>query len=334
MSHLSVSDPAFLLSPELHLKVPQLRKLVQFWKKPFRTCSISMSDVIKVASSSPLSIAVDFSSAMPSSPRTFKYVYILAVVLTGRWHLSESCPGGATFVLYDKRLGGRAEGIYGSFFSKVSASKFQVRFSVGHSMTVNDLLRNPLHLCFSLESVPCQEGYEPLSVEVSSLQLFTDCILEESLSAKMVKYPTLCTDNMSVINNVDDVIFKFNDVLSVDGVPNRVRNTVKCNKVFKGNRSRGRWVGSQNEVVVKDGTNVTPPRLITRDAVHQRTSKGLRLPDQVMGRPATSDTVLERHADSGLPGPAVEDSAFERTGDDGGLRTDQNGSFPYRYVSY
>ncbi|AEV53622.1 MP gene product [Rattail cactus necrosis-associated virus] len=334
MSSLCVSDPAVLLSPELHLKVPQLKSLVQFWKKPFKTCSISMSDVIKVASSNPLSIAVDFSSAMPSGPRNFKYVYILAVVLTGRWHLSESCPGGATFVLYDKRLCGRAEGIYGSFFSKVSASKFQVRFSVGHSMTVNDLLRNPLHLCFSLESVPCQEGYEPLSVEVSSLQLFTDCILEESLSAKLVKYPALCTDNMSVISNVDDVIFKFNSVLNVDNVPNSVKNVVKCNKVFKGRRSRGKWVGSQNEVVVKDGTNVTPHRLIAKDALHQRTTERLRLPDQVMGRPPASDTVSERYADSGFPSTAVSHTTSERTVDDGGLRSDQIGPFPYRYVPY
>lgn len=328
MASLCVTDPAALLSPDLHLKVPQLKALVQFWKKPFRTCSVSMSDVIKVASSNPLSVAVDFASAMPSNPRGFKYAYILAVVLTGRWHLSESCPGGATFVLYDKRLGGRAEGIYGSFFSKVSSSKFQVRFSIGHSMTVNDLLRNPLHLCFSLESVPCQEGYEPLSVEVSSLQLFTDCVLEESLAAKLVKYPTICTDNMSVVGNIDDVLYKFNSILSVDSVPNSVRKTVKCNKVFKGSRSRGKWVGSQNEVVVKDGTNVTSSRLMSKDALHQRTTQRLCVPDQVMGRSAEAYSVPERYADAGFPSTAVPHSIVERISNDGSLRTYQDGSFP------
>jgi len=276
-----VDDPAKHLKVEDFVSTNGLEKLRNLVLKPFRTVSITNSDIVKVASPQPLSIPIDILGSLRSSKLSYKYVYVLAVLISGRWHVTSDCPGGVLLVLYDRRLKGHSSCVYGGCMSKASAGKFQVKYSVGHSLTVNDFSRNPLSLCVSLSGVPCEDGWEPLSIEVATLLMFTNHILEESLTSKILKVPPLSFDNSSVCLDQDIILSKFNSVLSTAVVP---RHVLKCSTNFQRKRvGKGKWVGNKGELVLKNGDTDVAPKRNNGRFIHQCQTEHFRVPNSILG---------------------------------------------------
>ncbi|ABX57122.1 movement protein [Cactus mild mottle virus] len=300
-----VEDPAKHLKVNEFLGVSGLERFKSVLTQPFRTVSIVNSDIVRVASAAPLSVPIDILSSLKSSKLTYKYVYVLAVLISGRWHISSASPGSVLLVLYDRRLQGHRSCIYGGCMSKVSANKFQVKYSVGHSLTVNDFSRNPLSLCVALNGVPCDDGWEPLSIEVATLLMFTNYILEESLTSNILKVPPLSFDNNSVCLDQDIIMSKFNSVLSTVAVP---RNVLKCTTNFEKKRLRkGKWVGNKSEFVLKGDTNVDPMRY-NGGFLHQREAEHICVPDSVVGRTGKITQLLNPGATSHLSDAASSDT--------------------------
>ncbi|UPI40907.1 movement protein [Cactus tobamovirus 2] len=328
---LSVQDPS------VHLRASNFIKfsLSDKFKASFHPTSVGLvhilsSDVVKVASCKPVATPIKLFSDLQDVAAKFKYVYILAALFTGRWHIKDNCPGSALVILRDRRLLNSPSSVYGGFVSKVSVGKFQVRFRIGHSLTTNDLMKDPLSLLTSMNNVPICEGSEPLSIEFSTVLFFTNHILEESLGTRLLSTPPLVSDTKSDVLSQDDVMSIYDSVY-----PTESPLSIACDRKFLKKKfyKRGKWYGPIKDFVVTDEVTNVPSKRLNHGKLHKHQAIGLRLQDKVVGEPYGNAELFRRRERVSIPDPTSAHATPGSTEGCARLWSDGHNQIPREYIS-
>lgn len=116
---------------------------------------------------------------------SYKYVKLLAVVITGRWHVPEGTAGTVQLSLMDRRLNKLHEAVLLTTTSNTRYTEFQVKTHPNYTMVTSDCMSDPFELFVSVRDLDMPEGYFPLSLEIAFSVICCDVILLKSLKLKL-----------------------------------------------------------------------------------------------------------------------------------------------------
>nr|WCD42515.1 movement protein [Hibiscus latent Hawaii virus] len=187
MSSLNLANPLKLLDESTVFKTNFISKIKNGFKKNIRVCNIVDTDVAKLSGNGQSLFSVSLTSNLTVEQKAYKYVHLLAVVISGKWHLNKSVGGGATVALLDKRITNPSQAQLAKMTVAAKVGEFQGRLTPNYSVTIDDAVKDPWEIFISIKDVPIEQGFHPLSVEVAALLMFSDICILKSLQAKMVE---------------------------------------------------------------------------------------------------------------------------------------------------
>lgn len=249
-------------------------------KSPVRHCHLIESDVVKVSGNKPSVHSFDLMSGVPENCLNFKYVRLLGVVISGAWHLPSTVSGGATIALMDKRISNPKQAVLSKFVVAAKQGEFQGRFTPHYSITMQDARKSPWEVFVSMRDVPTEDGWQPLTVEIAVLLLFTDLIVEKSLRAKLMELETgfsgaegeVSASQIDEFKNSVDVVGELRKMRTEGVIKGRhtgqsgKRGTIKRRGgVYKGNFNASATDGDDNLLSSLSNSATTE-----KNAVHQR----------------------------------------------------------------
>lgn len=193
---LDLANPLKLLDESTVFKVSIVDKLVGGLKKNLRVCNIINSDVAKLSGNGQSLFGINLTSNLTVEQKQYKYVHLLAVVISGKWHLHNTVGGGATIALLDKRITDPKQAQLAKMVVAAKVGEFQGRLSPNYSVTLDDAVKDPWDIFVSIKDVPIEQGFHPLSIEVAALLMFSDICILKSLRSKMVEAQIGFTDGI------------------------------------------------------------------------------------------------------------------------------------------
>lgn len=118
--------------------------------------------------------------------RQYKYVKILAVVISGRWHTPKRTKGEAFISLLDKRFLREHESVILTANATPAETEFQIKVHPDYSMVTEDCLNEPFELFVNLRAIDMAVGTSPLSLELAFSVIGCDVVILKSLKMKIL----------------------------------------------------------------------------------------------------------------------------------------------------
>lgn len=191
---LNLADPMKLLDESTVFKTNILDRFRGGMKKNLKACNVVDCDVAKLSGNGQSLFSINLTSNLTLEQKSYKYVHLLAIVISGKWHLHNTVGGGATVALLDKRITNPQQAQLAKMVVAAKVGEFQGRLTPNYSVTLEDALKDPWEVFISIKDVPIEQGFHPLSVEIAALLMFSDICILKSLRAKMIESQIGFTD--------------------------------------------------------------------------------------------------------------------------------------------
>ncbi|ABD94120.1 34 kDa movement protein [Maracuja mosaic virus] len=263
-----VVPPLDYLNPSNFVK-PKLVGLERLGlvKTPKKMCALMETDVVKISPKERTVFPLNLVEKIKDIAN-YKYMMLLACVISGRWHVPNTVKGEVFLSLMDKRLTDEREATILTANANPSVSEFQIRIHPNYSMVASDAIQEPLELFVHVKGLRMAQGFSPLSLEIAFCVVCCDVVIVKSLKMKILQNQDKFGNAEGEVGSegLDDLLRGSNmPSIRASAVGSRKRLNANPKRVFSGSKGNS-WSEKGNYVGVRKKKGVVESDMLTSDA--------------------------------------------------------------------